>query len=52
VDAQQHDLRLVVARDACAGSSAQAAAAAFAAVEYLQNGAITETAALLGAARA
>lgn len=52
VDAHQHDLRLMVARDACAGSSAQAADAAFAAVEYLQHGAVVETAALLGLARA
>ncbi|HEV2768747.1 MAG TPA: isochorismatase family cysteine hydrolase [Solirubrobacteraceae bacterium] len=52
VDAHQHDFRLVLARDACAGSSAQAADAAFAAVEYLQHGAVVETAALLGLARA
>ncbi len=40
VDAHQHDYRIRLARDACAGSSAAASRASFAAVEYLQHGAI------------
>jgi len=51
-DAHQHDLRVRVAGDACAGSSPPAHRAALAAVEYLQHGAVTQTAALLAAARA
>ena len=47
VDAHQHDYRIFLARDACAGSSREAAEAAFSAVEYLQHGAVTQTAALL-----
>lgn len=43
VDAHQHDLRVRVAADACAGSSAQAHDAALAAVEYLQCGAVITT---------
>lgn len=40
VDAHQLDLRVHVVPEACAGSSAAASVAAFAAVEYLQSGAI------------
>ena len=41
VDAHQLDLRVHVVPEACAGSSAVASLAAFAAVEYLQRGAIS-----------
>jgi nicotinamidase-related amidase len=40
VDAHQLDLRVHVVPEACAGSSAAASLAAFAAVEYLQRGAV------------
>lgn len=40
VDAHQLDLRVHVVPEACGGSSAAASLAAFAAVEYLQSGAI------------
>lgn len=40
LDAHQHDLRIHVVPDACSGSSAAASLAAFAAVEYLQSGAV------------
>lgn len=40
VDAHQLDLHVHVVPEACAGSSAEASLAAFAAVEYLQRGAI------------
>jgi nicotinamidase-related amidase len=40
VDAHQHDYRIRLVRDACAGSSAPASRATFAAVEYLQRDAI------------
>ena len=40
VDAHQSDLRVFVVPEACAGSSAAASLAAFAAVEYLQHGAV------------
>jgi biuret amidohydrolase len=40
VDAHQHDYRVQLVRDACAGSSAAASRATFAAVEYLQHEAI------------
>lgn len=40
VDAHQLDLRVHVVPEACAGSSAAASLAAFAAVEYLQSGAV------------
>lgn len=42
VDAHQLDYRVRVARDACSGSSAPAARAALAAVDYLQSGAVAE----------
>ena len=51
VDAHQLDLHVRVVPEACAGSSADASLAAFAAVEYLQRGAILtpeDAAALLG----
>ena len=41
VDAHQHDLRVHVAADACAGSSAAASRAALVAIGYLQRGAVT-----------
>lgn len=40
VDAHQHDYRVRLVRDACAGSSAAASRATFAALEYLQRDAI------------
>lgn len=52
VDAHQHDYRIQVVRDACAGSSAAAARASFAAVEYLQHGAVTTVDELMERARA
>jgi nicotinamidase-related amidase len=44
-DAHQHDLHVHVVPEACAGSSAAAAEAAFANVEYLQHGAVLTLAA-------
>ena len=45
VDAHQHDLRVHVVPQACAGSSAEAAAAAIAALAYLQRRAVLPLAA-------
>lgn len=50
-DAHQHDYRIALARDACAGSSAAAAGATFAAVEYLQHGAVVTVDGIAGAGR-
>lgn len=49
VDAHQHDYRVRLVRDACAGSSAAAARATFAAVEYLQRGSLVTVAQVAGA---
>jgi len=51
-DAHQHDYRIQVVRDACAGSSAAAARASFAAMEYLQHGAVITVDELTERARA
>lgn len=47
VDAHQHDYRIMLARDACAGSSPEASRASFAAVEYLQRGSVIDVAGLV-----
>ena len=45
VDAHQHDLHVRVVPEACAGSSAEASAAAIAALRYLQRDAVLDLAA-------
>ena len=51
VDAHQHDYRVEVAADVCAGSSPSAHHAALAAIEYLQHGAVVRTDSVLAARR-
>ena len=52
VDAHQHDYRVRLVRDACAGSSSAASRATFAAVEYLQRDAIETVEGVIEAAAA
>jgi len=46
-DAHQLDYRVLLPRDACAGSSAEASRATFAAVEYLQRGSVISVAGMV-----
>lgn len=52
VDAHQHDYRVRLVRDACAGSSTAASRATFTAIEYLQRDAIVTVDSLSEAAAA